>query len=141
MATISGIMEVLNFKSPINITEETANSVYNQAKAEAGDGNAMNLFAPVKATLEIHGDPFWANSINLFKYCFIKIIFLNPYCIENKSSGLGCEFLQKPKCNSKFSGIYKVGSAKHSISSGSYVTTLDLFAITMNGDNNNNFGL
>jgi hypothetical protein len=141
MATISGIMEVLNFKSPINITKETANAVYNQAKAEAGDGNAMNLFAPVKATLEIHGDPFWANSINLFKYCFIKIIFLNPYCIENKSSGLGCEFLQKPKCNSKFSGIYKVGSAKHSISSGSYVTTLDLFAITMNGDNNNNFGL
>jgi len=130
MATVSGIAEAMNFKSPINITKDTAESIYNQAKAEAGDGNAMNLFAPIKATLEIHGDPYWANSINLFKDCFIKIIFLNSYCIEKSTNNGGCEFLQKPKCNSRFSGIYKVGSAKHSISAGSYVTTLDVFAIS-----------
>jgi hypothetical protein len=131
LGTVSSSAEAMNFRSPKNITKDGAEATYNQAKAEAGDGNAMNLFAPIKATLEIHGDPFWANSINLFKNFFIKIIFINSYCIEKSTKIDGaCEFLQKPKCNSRFSGIYKVGSAKHSISSGSYVTSLELFSIS-----------
>jgi hypothetical protein len=88
----------------------------------------MSLFAPIKATLEIHGDPFWANTMNILNNCFIKVILLNPFCLETNSNG-ECEFLQKAKCNSKFSGVYKVGSAKHSINSGSYVTTLELYSV------------
>ena len=130
LGTVSGVAEAVNFLPPKDVVKQSAEAIYNQAKAEAGDGNAMNLFAPIKASLEIHGDPYWANSINLFKDFFIKIIFLNAYCIEKNAQGDGCEFLQKPKCNSRFSGIYKVGSAKHSISSGSYVTTLELFSIS-----------
>ena len=122
--------ELLNSTPPSLIPQRSVDGIYAQAKAEAKDGNAMNLFAPVKATLEIHGDPFWANTFNFLKNCFIRIIFINTYCIINKANGEGCEFLQEPKCNDRFTGIYKVGSAKHSINAGSYVTSLELFAIT-----------
>jgi hypothetical protein len=130
LGNVSGVAEAMNFLPPKDIVKESAEAIYNQAKTEAEDGNAMNLFAPIRASLEIHGDPYWANSINLFKDFFIKIIFLNAYCIEKNAQGDGCDFLQKPKCNSRFSGIYKVGSAKHSISAGSYVTTLELYSIS-----------
>jgi hypothetical protein len=122
--------ELLNSTPPSLIPTRGVDGVYAQAKAEAQDGNAMNLFAPVKATLEIHGDPFWANTFNFLNNCFIRIIFINTYCITNKGNGEGCEFLQDPKCNNRFTGIYKVGSAKHLINAGSYVTSLELFAIT-----------
>jgi len=130
LASVSLASEVLNFFSPSLITTNLVDAIYSHAKTEAGDGNAMALFAPIKATLEIHGDPFWANSFNLFKNCFIRIIFINTYCIINKGNGEGCEFLQGPRCNDRFSGIYKVGSARHSINAGSYVTSLELFAIS-----------
>ena len=128
LATVSSIAEQLNFRSPINITKDTANAIYNQSVTEAGDGNAPHLFAPIKATLEIHGDPYWANSLNLFKDCFIKIVFRNPFCIQKNKNG-ECEWLQQPTCNEKFSGVYKVQSARHSINAGSYVTSLELFSI------------
>jgi len=126
-ATVSSIAEQLIWRAPVNIVKQTAKAIFGQTVTEAADGPAMSLFAPIKATLEIHGDPFWANSINIYNNCFIKVILLNPFCLEKNSEV--CEFLQKPKCNSKFSGIYKVGSAKHSINSGSYVTTLELYSI------------
>lgn len=130
LATVSSIAEQIIFRSPINVIKETAIAIYNQSITEAGDGNAPHLFAPIKATLEIHGDPYWANSLNLFKDCFIKIVFLNPFCIESNKNN-ECEWLQKPKCNDKFSGIYKVQSARHSINAGSYVTSLELFSIAV----------
>lgn len=127
-ATVSSVLEQLIWRTPVNIVRETAKAIYAQTLTEASDGAGMSIFAPVKATLEIHGDPFWANTMNILNNCFIKVILLNPFCIETNSSG-ECEFLQKAKCNSKFSGVYKVGSAKHSINSGSYVTTLELYSI------------
>jgi hypothetical protein len=133
LASVSLASEVLNFFSPSLIPINLVDTIYSHAKTEAGDGNAMALFAPIKATLEIHGDPFWANSFNVFKNCFIRIIFINTYCIINKGNGEGCEFLQGPKCNDRFSGVYKVGSARHSINAGSYVTSLELFSITSGG--------
>lgn len=136
LATVSSIAEQLNFRSPVNITKETAQAIYGQSIAEAADGGSINIFAPVKATLEIHGDPFWANSLNLFRYPFIRIIFLNPYCLETDDKG-NCEWLAKPRCNPKFSGVYKIQSARHAVNAGSYVTSLELYSITIDG----NFGI
>ena len=127
-ATISSIAEQLIWRAPVDIVKQTAKAIFSQTVTEAGDGPAMSLFAPIKASLEIHGDPYWANTINIYKNCFIKVILINPFCLEKSSSG-PCEYLQKAQCNSKFSGVYKVGEAKHSISSGSYVTTLELYSI------------
>lgn len=133
-ATVTSIAEQLIWRTPVDIVRQTAKAIYAQTITEASDGAGMSIFAPIKATLEIHGDPFWANTINVIHNCFIKVILLNPFCLEKNSSG-ECEFLQKPKCNSKFSGVYKVGSAKHSINSGSYVTTLELYSIGVDAEN------
>jgi hypothetical protein len=98
------------------------------ANIKAGlDTDNLPIIGLIKADLEIHGDPFWANTINWLKNQYVKIVFINPYCVKLNTSE--CSLLAESTCNPYLSGIYQIKSCRHTINSGSYVTSLELYNI------------
>jgi len=104
-----------------------------QANLIAGvDLDNLPIVGPIKADLEIHGDPYWANTVNWLKTPYIKIIFIDPYCVKVTTNENGaCESLAKSACNKELSQVYQVKSCRSTINSGSYTTTLELYSINI----------
>ena len=104
-----------------------------QANLIAGvDLDNLPIVGPIKADLEIHGDPYWANTVNWLKTPYIKIIFIDPYCVKVTTNENGaCESLAASACNKELSQVYQVKSCRSTINSGSYTTTLELYSINI----------
>lgn len=113
--------------TPPNQVAEKLSTAINANITAGFDTDNLPIIGLIKAELEIHGDPFWANTLNWIKTQYVKIIFINPYCVNIKTGS--CDNLAESTCNSQLSGIYQVKSCRHTINAGSYSTTLELFNI------------
>lgn len=115
--------------TPPNQVAEKLSTAINANIAAGFDTDNLPIIGLIKAELEIHGDPFWANTLNWLKNQYIKIVFINPYCVDVKTEN--CDNLAVSTCNSHLSGIYQVKSCRHTINAGSYSTTLELYNINV----------
>lgn len=118
----------MTHRTPDQIVEKRGEAIVAQITSSFS-GDNIGIVSRIQAELEIHGDPYWANTLNLQRIPFIKIVFINVPCVQNQSNA--CEYLDYGACNKRLSGLYYVKSARHTINSGSYTTTLDLHAISV----------
>ena len=126
---ISADSSSMNIRSPGVIAQNNAQATAAHIKA-GYDTDNLPIVGVIKAELEIHGDPFWANTINWVKNQYVKIVVINPYCVNIEKGS--CENLAESTCNGHLSGIYQVKSCRHTINSGSYTTTLELYSVNIN---------
>lgn len=112
----------LNFRPPSQVLNQLSAAVSTNL---AASDNIEGL-PPVKATMEIIGDPYYTGILNIVQEMFIQVIFINPFCIKQNGANGDCEYLAEPPVNSILSGIYRIAGANHNITKGSFITTLEL---------------
>ena len=117
----------MNDTPPRLITEKNIEALQANLVASA-DLDNLPIVGPIKADLEIHGDPYWANTVNWLNTPYIKIIFIDPYCLKTTTNNGVCESLAASACNKELSQVYQVKSCRSTINSGSYTTTLELYS-------------
>lgn len=128
---VVGSPAAMNDTPPSKITEKNIETLQANLIASA-DLDNLPIVGPIKADLEIHGDPYWANTVNWLKTPYIKIIFIDPYCVKITKNENGVfESLAGSACNKELSQIYQVKSCRSTINSGSYTTTLELYSINI----------
>jgi len=118
----------LQFRGPNKVLNQLGGSLSQNMIASESSESIM----PIKATMEIIGDPYYTGVLNLIQKRLIQVIFINPFCIKQKGVGGSCEFLAEPPVNDVFSGIYFINGCNHNITKGSFTTTLDI--VKMVGD-------
>lgn len=126
---ISADSSSMNVRTPGAIAQNNAQATVAHIKA-GYDTDNLPIIGLLKAELEIHGDPFWANTINWIRNQYVKIVIINPYCIKIEKGS--CENLAESTCNDHLSGIYQIKSCRHTINAGTYTTTLELYGININ---------
>jgi hypothetical protein len=114
--------EDLNHRSPAQVGNKlTATVSTHMAASESSES-----IIPIKATMEVIGDPYYAGVLNMIQKNLIQVIFLNPFCLKQKGIDGNCEFLAEPPVNQVFSGIYMIQGCSHNITKGSFTTTFEL---------------
>ena len=114
--------EDLIFRGPSQVGNKlTATVSTHMLASESSEG-----IIPIKATMEIIGDPYYTGVQNMIQNQLIQVIFLNPFCLKQKGINGDCEFLAEPPVNQVFSGIYIIVGCSHNITKGSFTTTFEL---------------
>lgn len=114
--------EDLIFRGPAQVGNKlTATVSTHMAASESSES-----IIPIKATMEVIGDPYYAGVLNMIQKQLIQVIFLNPFCLKQKGIDQDCELLAEPPVNQVFSGIYMIMGCSHNITKGSFTTTFEL---------------
>lgn len=125
---------IWNFIPPKDQAENANKAVATHMNTEEKSGPGLSGGKPAwEADLKIIGDPFYTNVYN-FTAKSVSILFINPYYFGNESNAT---WLQTSVVNTMLSNKkYMIKACSHSISAGSYTTTLKLQLAVPNIDVN-----
>lgn len=115
---------VWNFIPPKDQADNANKAIGAAMDAEEKTGPGLSGGTPAwSADLKIMGDPFYTNVYN-FLGKSVSILFINPYYFGNEANST---WLQTSLCNTMLSNKrYMIKRVNHSVSAGSYTTTLQL---------------